>query len=188
MKNTGRINDIKKSFISLLEKTIDENEEKIINAVEIIEKALKKGKKILCFGNGGSAADAMHFSAEIVGRFKTSRRGYPAIALSSNPSILTAIGNDFGFQWTFARQIEAYGEKGDIAIGWTTSGKSINVIEGLRKAEKLKLRTIAFCGEYTELLNFCDVLFSVPSSETSRVQEIHQFIYHTIIELLEEKI
>jgi D-sedoheptulose 7-phosphate isomerase len=188
VRNSTKIKDIKNSFLSLLEQAINENEENIIKAVEVIEKALKKGRKILCFGNGGSAADAMHFSAEIVGRFKSSRRGYPAIALSSNPSILTAIGNDFGFQWTFARQIEAYGEKGDVAIGFTTSGKSINVIEGLRKAEKLKLRTIAFCGEYTELLNFCEILISVPSSETSRIQEVHEFIYHTIIELLEEKL
>lgn len=188
MKNLTKIKEIKKSFLSLFEETINENEEKIINAGEVIGKALKKGKKILCFGNGGSAADAMHFSAEIVGRFKTSRRGYPAISLSSNSSILTAIGNDFGFQWTFARQIEAYGEKGDVAIGFTTSGKSINVIEGLRKADKLKLHTIAFCGEYTEMLDFCEIILSVPSSETSRVQEIHRFIYHTIIELLEEEL
>lgn len=169
-------------------RALEENEENILRAVEIIGKTLKKGRKILCFGNGGSASDALHFSAELIGRFKKARRGYPVIALSSNPSVITALANDYGFQFVFARQIEALGEKGDVAVGFTTSGRSINVVEGLKKAEKMKMHTIALCGEYTEMLKFCEVLLSVPSQDTPRIQEVHILMCHTIVELLEEEI
>ena len=149
---------------------------------------LKNGGKILLFGNGGSAADAQHLAAELVGRYKISRKGLPAIALTTDSSALTSIGNDFGYEHIFDRQVEALANKGDVAIGISTSGKSINVINALKVASKLNCNTIGFSGQDGgEMNKICNINLSVPSEDTPRIQEIHILIGHTICHLIDQE-
>ena len=149
---------------------------------------LKNGGRILLFGNGGSAADAQHIAAELVGRYKTSRKGLPAIALTTDSSALTAIGNDFGYEHIFDRQVEALANKGDVAIGISTSGKSINVINALKVASKLNCNTIGFSGQDGgEMNKICNINLSVPSEDTPRIQEMHILIGHTICHLIDQE-
>ena len=149
---------------------------------------LKNGGKILLFGNGGSAADAQHIAAELVGRYKTSRKGLPAIALTTDSSALTSIGNDFGYEHIFDRQVEALANKGDVAIGISTSGKSINVINALKVASKLNCNTIGFSGQDGgEMNKICNINLSVPSEDTPRIQEMHIVIGHTICHLIDQE-
>ena len=149
---------------------------------------LKNGGKILLFGNGGSAADAQHIAAELVGRYKTSRKGLPAIALTTDSSALTSIGNDFGYEHIFDRQVEALANKGDVAIGISTSGKSINVINALKVASKLNCNTIGFSGhDGGEMNKICNINLSVPSEDTPRIQEMHILIGHTICHLIDQE-
>lgn len=147
------------------------------------------GQLFLC-GNGGSAADAQHIAAEFVSRFLKERRGLPAEALSTNTSIMTAIGNDYSYERVFARQIEAKGRRGDILIGISTSGKSKNVLEALRCAHKNGIKAVIFMGDYVnlELVDFCDYVIKVPSKITPRIQEAHIFLGHTIAEYVECKL
>lgn len=149
----------------------------------------KHGQLFLC-GNGGSAADAQHIAAEFVSRFFKERRGLPAEALSTNTSIMTAIGNDYSYERVFARQVEAKGKPGDILIGISTSGKSKNVREALRYAHKNGIKTVMLMGEYEnpELTDFCDYVVKVPSKITPRIQEAHIFIGHTMAEFVENKL
>ena len=155
----------------------------------ILIKALKKGNKPILFGNGGSAADAQHIAAEFVGRFAFDRPALPALALSVNTSAVTAIGNDYGFDFVFARQIEALGNEGDVAIGISTSGNSPNVIQGLATAKKLGLRTVALTGASGgKLKTVADHCICAPSNETPRIQECHALIGHIISELVEQTI
>jgi len=148
--------------------------------------AIKKGNKIIIFGNGGSAADSIHIAAELVGKFHKKRRALPAIALTSNISTLTALGNDFSFDYIFERQIEAFGEKGDVALGISTSGKSKNVIRGIEKAKKLNLKTAVLVGKNkTKLSQIADISIRVPSDSTPRIQEAHITIGHIICEIIE---
>ena len=149
----------------------------------------KQGQLFLC-GNGGSAADAQHIAAEFVSRFFKERRGLAAEALSTNTSILTAIGNDYSYERVFARQIEAKGKEGDILIGISTSGKSKNVLEALRYAKKNGMKTVMLMGDYVnpELMDFCDYVIKVPSKITPRIQEAHIFIGHTMAEYVENKL
>jgi D-sedoheptulose 7-phosphate isomerase len=143
-------------------------------AVSLCADALKKGGKILFFGNGGSAADAQHLATELTVRFITDRAPIPAVALTTDSSALTAIGNDLGFNFLFSRQIEAIGKPGDIALGITTSGKSPNVIEGFKAAHSYGLKTLAFTGGTGgDLPGLVDLLLIVPSTTTSRIQEMH---------------
>lgn len=136
--------------------------------------AVQEGKKILFFGNGGSAADAQHLATELTVRFKKNRPAIPALALTTDTSTLTAIGNDLGFEQLFARQIEAIGQPGDVAIGISTSGRSPNVILALKAAHEKGLKTVAFTGPYKEdLKSFTDIILAVPSQTTSRIQEMH---------------
>jgi D-sedoheptulose 7-phosphate isomerase len=139
------------------------------------------------FGNGGSASDSQHIAAELVGRFKKDRNGLPAIALTTNTSILTAIANDYGYEIVFSKQVEALGGKNDIAIGISTSGKAKNVANGIRQAKKMGMKTVALTGaDEGELVKLADVSLIVPSSVTARIQESHITIGHIICELAEE--
>lgn len=147
---------------------------------------MKRGNKILIFGNGGSASDSMHIAAELVGRFRRERKALPAIALSSNVSILTALANDYGFERVFERQIEALGRKGDMVIGISTSGKSENVIRGILKASKMKMKTAVLAGRYKgRLSRIASLSINVPSDNTPRVQEAHITIGHIVCEIIE---
>jgi len=149
---------------------------------------LKSGGKILLFGNGGSAADAQHIAAELVGRYKVERKSLPAIALTTDTSALTAISNDYGYIHVFDRQVEALANKGDIAIGISTSGNSINVINALKVASKLNCNTIGLSGhDGGEMNKICNINLSVPSEDTPRIQEMHILIGHTICHLIDQK-
>lgn len=159
----------------------------LVRAVDIIVEALRSGHKLLVFGNGGSSSDAQHIAAEFVGRFTRERRGLPAIALTSDQSILTSVSNDYGFESVFERQIEALGQPGDIAWGISTSGNSPNVVRALRSARSAGLHTIGLTGHGGgEMGSFCDVLLAAPAAETPRIQELHLLTYHSICELVEE--
>jgi D-sedoheptulose 7-phosphate isomerase len=148
-----------------------------------------KGNKVLLFGNGGSAADAQHIAAEFVGRFAFNRPALPALALSVNPSCVTAIGNDYGFDLVFSRQIEALARPGDLAIGISTSGNSPNVLHGLATARKMGLSTVAMAGcTGGKVKDAVDHCICAPSNETPRIQECHILIGHIISELVEETI
>lgn len=153
---------------------------------ELLIRALQAGNKLLLFGNGGSAADAQHIAAEFVGRFAFDRPALPALALSVNTSCVTAIGNDYGFDLVFSRQIQALGRAGDVAIGISTSGNSPNVVQGLSAAREMALHTVAFAGQSGgKVKKIADHCICVPSKETPRIQECHILIGHVISELVE---
>ena len=155
----------------------------------VIVGALRQGNKILLLGNGGSAADAQHIAAELVGRFAFDRPALPAIALSVNTSCMTAIGNDYGFDFVFSRQIEALAQKGDVVIGISTSGNSANVLHAMSTSKKLGLRRIALTGcTGGKLKHEVESCLCVPSNETPRIQECHILIGHIISELVEQTI
>jgi|SRR5271157_2701382 len=161
----------------------------IVRVSEILIEALRKGNKVLLFGNGGSAADAQHIAAEFVGRFAFDRPALPALALSVNTSCVTAIGNDYGFDLVFSRQIEALGRCGDVAIGISTSGNSPNVFRALSIGRKMGLHTVAFTGcSGGKLKDAVDHCICAPSNETPRIQECHILIGHAISELVEQTI
>ncbi len=161
----------------------------IARVSEVLIESLRSGKKVLLFGNGGSAADAQHIAAEFVGRFAFDRPALPALALSVNTSCVTAIGNDYGFDLVFSRQIEALARPGDMAIGISTSGNSSNVLHGLSTARKMGLCTVALTGcTGGKLKNAAEYCICAPSNETPRIQECHILIGHIISELVEETI
>ncbi|MFH2139116.1 MAG: D-sedoheptulose 7-phosphate isomerase [Candidatus Omnitrophota bacterium] len=187
MKNKiiARIND----SISVKQSLAADQEQlqQIEAAVTAIIKTYKKNGKILIFGNGGSAADSQHFAAEFVGRFLKERRALPAIALTANSSTLTALANDYTYEYVFERQIEAFGQKGDIAIGISTSGGAKNVIAGLKQAKKMGLICIGLTGQKgVNLKEHTDICLFAPSKETPRIQEAHIVIIHIICDLVEE--
>jgi len=156
---------------------------------EVLVNALEEGNKVLLFGNGGSAADAQHIAAEFVGRFAFNRRALPALALSVNTSCVTAIGNDYGFDLVFSRQVEALGRPGDVAIGISTSGNSPNVVGAVTVAREIGLQTVALTGcTGGKLRNAASYCISVPSNDTPRIQECHILIGHIISELVEQAI
>jgi len=158
-------------------------------AAEVIARSLGSGGKILLFGNGGSAAQAQHFAAEMVNKLARDRRALPALALTTDTSCLTAIGNDTGFERVFGRQIEALGRKGDVAIALTTSGRSANVVEGLKAARTMGLVTVALTGGGEgAVAPLADHLLDVPSRSTPRVQEAHLVILHLLAEALEARL
>ena len=159
----------------------------LVRAVDAIAEALGNGQALLVFGNGGSAADAQHFVTEFVGRFQRERRAVPALALTADTSLLTAIANDYGFERVFARQIEAFGAPGDIAFGITTSGESANVVEGLKAAAERGMTTIALTGRDGGAAGqVAEIHVNVPHAVTARVQEAHILLLHVICELVEE--
>jgi len=159
----------------------------VLRVVDLLAAAFRHGRRVLVFGNGGSASDAQHFAAEFVGRFQKERRAVAAIALTTDTSILTAIGNDYAFDRVFARQIEGLGESGDVAIGITTSGGSKNVVEAFAAAKDRGLTTVAVTGrDGGEAGRIADVHLNVPDRSTARVQEVHRTLLHVICELVEE--
>ena len=160
----------------------------IERAATIVVNAIKNGNKIIFCGNGGSAADSQHLAAELIGKFYFNRRSLPAVSLTVNTSIITAIGNDFGFDKVFARQLEGIGKAGDVLIGLSTSGNSENVVEAFRLAKEIGIITIAFTGESGGILrNLADILINVPSNDTPRIQEAHIMVGHIICELVEKE-
>lgn len=161
----------------------------IVKAAEVITACLKSGGKLLFFGNGGSAADAQHLAAEFVGRFVIERKGLPAIALTTDSSILTAVGNDYGFDQVFSRQLEALGRPGDVAIGISTSGNSPNVIDALARARKIGLTGIGLAGkDGGKMPQTADISIIVPSAVTARIQECHIAIGHIWCELVDSAV
>jgi len=161
----------------------------IAKIAEIIVEAYRRGKKVILFGNGGSAGDAQHIAAEFVGKYYLERAPLPAIALTVNTSSLTAIGNDYSFAQVFAQQLEALGEAGDVAIGISTSGNSENVLEALRVAKTKGLITIGFTGEEGgKLKDVVDYCLHIPSNDTPRIQEGHITVGHIICEIVEREL
>lgn len=182
------IERIFRESIRVKEETLKSNSDKIIQAVEAIQQAFTQNNKVLFFGNGGSAADSQHIAAEFIGRFMKERRALPAIALTTDTSILTALGNDYTFDIVFARQIAGLGRPGDVAFGISTSGNSKNVIEGIKQAKKMGLKTISLTGGSGGMLApLTDISLIVPSKETARIQESHLCLAHTICELVENQ-
>jgi D-sedoheptulose 7-phosphate isomerase len=163
-------------------------EEAVSRATDLLHDALAAGRKLLAFGNGGSAADAQHICAELVGRFAIERRALPAIALTANQALLTAWSNDHHFDDVFARQVEALGQPGDIALGISTSGNSPNVVNALQRARAMGLKTIGLTGAGGgHAAAHCDVLMAVPLHVTPRIQEVHLVTYHAMCAVLEER-
>ena len=155
---------------------------------EELKACIKRGGKIMLMGNGGSAADSQHIAAEIVGRFKKERRGLAAIALTTDTSIITSVGNDYGYDYIFARQIEALCRPEDVVIGITTSGNSKNVVAAIEEANKLGATTIGLTGGSGGKMNeLCKYNLVMPSSETARIQEAHIFVGHSLCDLLESE-
>ena len=172
-----------------IEKSIDELQSYIYTACVIITDVLAKGNKVLLCGNGGSAADAQHIAAELTGRYKSERRGLAGIALTTDTSALTAIGNDYGYDRVFDRQVEALAREGDLLIGISTSGNSKNVNNALKKAKELGCRTIGFSGRDGGGMNdLCDVNIIVPSDNTPRIQEMHILIGHILAQAVDDVI
>jgi len=184
------INDIKnqlQAHHSVIARIQQDMPQQIADVVELMINCFRNGKKLLVMGNGGSAADSQHFAAEIVGRFKLERAALPAIALSTDTSILTAIGNDYGFDTIFSRQIEALAEKGDVVIGLSTSGNSPNVLKALELARERGCLTIGLLGkDGGSIKTVCDLALIVPTNDTPRVQEGHITIIHIICDLVEK--
>ena len=185
------IDIIKQEFIShkeAFESSFNELIPTINDASVAIIEALKRGNKVLLFGNGGSAADAQHISAELTGRYKTNRVALPAIALTTDTSAITAISNDFGYDVVFKRQIEALASRGDIAIGISTSGNSKNIILALQEAKNRGCLCIGLSGNGGGDMNKeCDINIAVPSDNTPRIQEMHILIGHTICQLIDNE-
>lgn len=157
----------------------------IERAVRRLRETFARGGKVLVCGNGGSAAEAQHFSDELVGRYRKSRRSYPVIALTADGATLTCIGNDFGFEEVFARQVEAYGKPGDVLLALSTSGESANVLRAVEQAKRGQLFVIALTAPQGRLRELADLTVSAPSLETARVQEIHLHVIHLLSEAFE---
>jgi D-sedoheptulose 7-phosphate isomerase len=164
------------------------NVESVVAVAEAVARSLQAGGSVLVFGNGGSAADAQHFAAELVGRYEHKRTAWPAIALTTDTSALTAIGNDYGFDRVFARQLEALGRKGDVAIGISTSGNSPNVLRALETGNERGLITVALTGRGGEAGKTARLHVRVDEERTARVQEVHATLLHAICELVEQRL
>lgn len=159
----------------------------VARAVEMIHSSLAAGGKLLIAGNGGSAADAQHIAAELTGRFLRERKPLPALALHANSSALTAIGNDYGYEHVFARELAAHARPGDVLLAISTSGGSKNILRAIEEAREKKVAVIGMTGESGGAMRTaCDLCLCVPSKSTARIQEMHIMIGHTICELLEE--
>jgi len=161
----------------------------INDAARAVILSFRNHGKVMLAGNGGSAADSQHIAAEFVNRFYFDRDGLPAIALTTDTSVLTAIGNDYGFDRVFARQVKTLGNQGDVFIAFSTSGTSVNIIEALKECRLKDIRSIGFTGSSGgKMIDLCDILVKVPSEETPRIQEMHILIGHIICSIVEEAI
>ncbi len=181
------INEEIADHIQTVSRTLESLQSYIYTACIITTEALQRGNKILLFGNGGSAADAQHIAAELTGRYKTNRRALPAIALTTDTSALTAIGNDFGYEIVFQRQVEALANEGDVLIGISTSGNSDNVLRALYLGRKMGCKTIGLSGKGGgNMHKFSDVNIIIPSDNTPRIQEMHILIGHIICQAIDD--
>jgi D-sedoheptulose 7-phosphate isomerase len=183
------INKINKIFDNSAKVILEskKNSKDVEKAVNMIIKSYKKGGKVVVFGNGGSAADAQHLAAEFIGRFQLERKSLPAIALTTDSSIITALGNDYNFDYVFARQCEALVKKNDVVIAISTSGKSKNVLDGIKVSKKNGAQIIGLTGiNGTSMKKHTDILLVIPSKSTARIQEGHRTTIHAICELVEE--
>ena len=170
----------------VLEKSKNELIDRVEEVSALVVKCFAAGGKLMICGNGGSAADSQHIAAEIVGRFKKERKGLPAIALTTDTSILTAVGNDYGYDKIYARQVDAIGEKGDVLLAISTSGNSNNIIEAATTAKKIGCNVVGLTGVGGgKLKSICHINIDVPSANTTRIQEIHILIGHIVCELIE---
>jgi len=183
---------MKKIILNILEESIEakrncieDNLDRIILAADMLAACFKRGNKVLIFGNGGSAADAQHLVAEFVNRFQIERPPLAAIALTTDTSILTSIGNDYHFDVIFSKQVEALGRQGDIAWGISTSGNSANVIRAIKAAKRLGMSTIGMTGRAGELAACVDLVFAVASDTTARIQESHITVGHILCDLVD---
>jgi D-sedoheptulose 7-phosphate isomerase len=175
--------------IAVSQSALDKNLAAVEKVARAIITSLRNGGKVLLCGNGGSAADSQHIAAELIGRFQKDRKSLPAIALTTDTSILTSLANDYGYDIVFSRQVEGLGRKGDVLIGLSTSGASPNVIKAVEQAKKMGLVTIAMAGkDGGTLAKIADIAIVVPSNKTARVQEAHIALAHAICEVVEEEL
>ncbi|WP_028585380.1 D-sedoheptulose-7-phosphate isomerase [Desulfogranum mediterraneum] len=169
---------------------VHESIEEIITLTQWTQETLEDGGKLLLFGNGGSAADAQHLAAEFVNRFLINRRPLPALALTTDTSVITSIGNDFSFELIFAKQIQAFGRPEDLALGISTSGTSANVVKAMETAREIGMKTVALTGGTSrpggDLAAICDLILNVPSDSTPHIQETHLWIEHLLCEIVEQ--
>jgi D-sedoheptulose 7-phosphate isomerase len=183
----ARIRQIAADSLALKKRFFEDNTVLLAKCADAIAQRMKAGGKVLVFGNGGSAADSQHFAAELLGRFVKERAAMPALALTTDTSALTAIGNDYGYDRVFSRQVEAHGRAGDVAIGISTSGKSPNVIKALETARDRGLLRVGMTGRGGGAVGpLVDFLIDVPHQDTARIQEVHGMVVHIICELVEE--
>ncbi len=187
MKHT--IEQIFAESIEVKQGTLKKNLPQIIAAAELIISAFKNGHKLFFCGNGGSAADSQHIAAEFVGRFQKERKAWPAIALTTDSSALTALGNDYSFDIVFSRQLQALGQKGDVLIAISTSGSSKNVLEAVKQAKSMGMKSIGVTGgKGGHLATLSDIAIIAASPKTARIQESHLVIFHTLCELVENSL
>jgi D-sedoheptulose 7-phosphate isomerase len=183
------VEDILRDSAALLEQSARRSVEGVVAASETLKAAFARGGQLLVFGNGGSALDAQHFAAELVGRFSRERRALAAIALTTDTSIITSVANDYSYDKVFTRQIEALGRRGDVAWGISTSGTSRNVLEALRFAKSRGLSTIALTGRDGGTIGAAaDLHLNVPHQVTARIQEVHRTLIHAVCELVERDV
>jgi len=181
-----RITDILLESIQVKEELLRTSIKQIKDIADLMIECLRKNGKVILFGNGGSASDAQHIAAEFVGRFKKDRTALAGIALTTNTAVLTSLANDYGYEIVFSRQIEALGQKNDIAVGISTSGKAKNVALAIKQAKKMGIKTVALTGgDGGDLAKLADTSLVVPSNVTARIQEAHITIGHIICELVE---
>lgn len=190
MNLTVRLQAESRSHVLVLQQTIGRCSPVIVELAECIADCFQRGSKLLICGNGGSAADAQHVAAEFVNRYRFDRGALPAIALTTDTSILTSIGNDHAFELIFSRQVEALGRKDDVLVGISTSGRSANVLKALRAARNRGLTTVGFTGANGRktMRPLCDHCLAIPSADTARIQECHGFVWHAISGMVEQGI
>jgi D-sedoheptulose 7-phosphate isomerase len=186
VEEDARVADAACAAASALHERMRGNLGPTLQAAAVMREALRDGRKILVFGNGGSASDAQHFAAELVGRFQRERKALPSLALTTDTSVLTALANDYAFERVYARQVEAFGQPGDVALGITTSGDSPNVVVALQTARTQGLKTIALTGRTGgSAASAAEIHVNVPDQSTARVQEVHRTLLHIMCELVE---
>jgi D-sedoheptulose 7-phosphate isomerase len=187
--NVETLRAVAAESIAVKQRFFAERAERVLEVGRRMAASLKSGGKVLVFGNGGSAADAQHLAGELVGRYLVDRRALPAIALTTDPSILTAVANDLGYDAVFRRQVEAHGRPGDVAIGISTSGRSRNVLAALECARANRLVTVGLTGAGGgPLAALADHLIDVPSSDTPRIQEVHGLVVHLLCQIVEDEL
>jgi len=185
MKQEANISEQIEASIEL-KKYLQKEANNLVAMADLLVDAFKKGNKVLLFGNGGSAADAQHIACELAGKFYLDRAPLPAIALTTNTSSLTAIGNDYSYEEVFFRQVKGLVKQGDVVIGISTSGNSPNILRGIEEAKHLGATTIAFTGQGGRLKELADYVLSIPSADTPRIQEAHITAGHIICYLVEQ--